>query len=99
MKCNLTGVHFYSIIYIYFITCHHTCYAAHQRCHYVETNVFIPVLHIESCVQNVIFGREYHAVALTCWSNYGYGYLNGMPLVVSQIVKVVQHGLKAMRVN
>lgn len=45
------------------------------------------------------FLEESHAVALTCWGNYGYGYLKGMPLVVSQIIKVVQHGLKAMRVN
>lgn len=45
------------------------------------------------------FLEESYSVALTCWSNYGYGYLNGMPLVVSQIVKVVQHGFKAMRVN
>lgn len=47
----------------------------------------------------MLFLEISHAVALTCWSNYGYGCLNRMPLVVSQIVKVVQHGLKAMRVR
>lgn len=38
--------------------------------------------------------EESHAVAVTCISNYGYSYLNDMPLVVSQIVKVVQHSLR-----